>query len=366
MKNDIREVLILNLILFFPLFVFFYFVGTEIPNDTKRFISWINETKDFTFFESINYLFHSKGSEGIFFLLSFYIFKIINYLGLELIFIFKLINYIIFSVCISFIYLRTKINFKIYIPLLLLFLIFNFEFSQWLLSPLTEMLFFCLIFLIILSVANKKYFLCAFLSFVILFTKPSAINLFFVFLQILLIKLTSKNINNYFKIVILNIFFVIIVSSIIFLNINLPIIDGRIDFLNDNLKEGIVIIDRAYHNVNYDFNFFNTIKITIIKFIYFFKFFDAEFSLIHNFVNFFVFFPLYVISISLIFIKKISLEDQNIIFFNILFIVSFSVFHALTWIDYDWRYRGVIVLPLFYNMTIFLKYFSIKLMNGKN
>ena len=52
MKNDIREVLILNLILFFPLFVFFYFVGTEIPNDTKRFISWINETKDFTFFES--------------------------------------------------------------------------------------------------------------------------------------------------------------------------------------------------------------------------------------------------------------------------------------------------------------------------
>tara|TARA_E500000178_G_scaffold336131_1_gene373807 strand:+ start:545 stop:685 length:141 start_codon:yes stop_codon:yes gene_type:complete len=46
--------------------------------------------------------------------------------------------------------------------------------------------------------------------------------------------------------------------------------------------------------------------------------------------------------------------------------MSYAVFHSITWIDYDWRFRGVIILPLFANLIIYIKNLKILTKNEKN
>ena len=116
-------------------------------------------------------------------------------------------------------------------------------------------------------------------------------------------------------------------------------------FVANNYKEGVVVFSRpnTYHrppSVILDY-----VAITADKFFHYFYFLNNSFSLTHKVINIFLFVPLYFLSIlgilGLLNRKmRIELEgNEPLIGICVLTIVSYALFHSLTGLDFDWRFR---------------------------
>ncbi len=172
--------------------------------------------------------------------------------------------------------------------------------------------------------------------------------LFFIMLYRLQIFSVHKNI-------LLFIFFLFFSTPLIltiiyqFIDLNFNQI-SQVDFLTSMVKIGMIIHDRPETWVDIPNSFFDILYIYFLRFVNFFNPYAETFSIVHIILNIFQIF-LIILSILIWFIFGNLIKSFNKIFLFVI-ILSFSVaaFHSFTLIDYDWRYRFPLILPL---LTLF-------------
>jgi len=248
--------------------------------------------------------------------------------------------------------------------------ILNIEQNQWNYYILGDVLLnfiFCLIFFIIIKVFSldlpikKNLIFLSILSFLAIFTKPTgALILGFLLLCWLFFFIKRIKSINFFVHILIKIILIFSVMALIFVitsELNLFKIKNYAD-IGNLIKSGIVIEtgsqDRSVIINMGNKNFYDFLYLLIYKFIYFFKFWDFNFwSLKHNLINFIVFIPLYLsFFIACINFKNFSLKEQNIIIVSVVLIISIGIFHAITVIDFSFRFRLTAYCPLYYLLIL--------------
>ena len=125
-------------------------------------------------------------------------------------------------------------------------------------------------------------------------------------------------------------------------------------FLIEMVKIGMIIHDRPDTWVPSPNTFIDVTYIYFLRLINFFNPYAISFSKIHiilnSFQTFFIFFSLLIWSL----IGGNEKSTDKAILFILLLSFSVSAFHSFTLIDYDWRYRFPIILPLLmiFSMTM--------------
>ena len=121
---------------------------------------------------------------------------------------------------------------------------------------------------------------------------------------------------------------------------------AKVDFYTDMVKNGMIIHDRPETWVNQPKNFIDTVYIYFLRLINFFNPYASTFSIVHIALNA-IQIVLILFSVFIWFFFGVHIKIYDKIFLFIL-LLSFSVaaFHSFILIDYDWRYRFPIILPL--------------------
>ena len=130
------------------------------------------------------------------------------------------------------------------------------------------------------------------------------------------------------------------------------------------VKDGMIIHDRPETWVRSPNTFLEIFNLYLKRLIYFFTPFIKSFSIIHNVINTFqAFIILFSLSIWFFFGDKHN-PINKAIFFILLISILTAGFHSFTLIDYDFRYRFPILLPLMIifpiSLTILLKKIILK------
>ncbi len=121
---------------------------------------------------------------------------------------------------------------------------------------------------------------------------------------------------------------------------------SQLQWLSSMVKVGMIIHDRPETWVKIPNNFIDVMNIYFLRLINFFNPYAETFSTIHIFFNIIqTFFISLSISIWLIF-EKNKILGHKIFMFIIILSFFTAAFHSFTLIDYDWRYRFPIILPL--------------------
>ena len=120
----------------------------------------------------------------------------------------------------------------------------------------------------------------------------------------------------------------------------------KIDFLTHMVKKGMIIHDRPDTWVDTPSNFIDVMFIYLLRLINFFNPYASTFSILHITIN--IFHTLLIfLSICAWSFFNIQIKIQDRIFFFIIILSLFvDTFHSFILIDYDWRYRFPIILPL--------------------
>ena len=200
-------------------------------------------------------------------------------------------------------------------------------------------------------VENKyNYFHLFLIMILMIMTRPSSVPGIFAILFFITI---SKY--HYFKRV------KVIILFLFFLFISIPLVFGLLYYfiefnfgensqiewwLLSKVKAGMIIHDRPETWVDSPSDFNDVVYIYFLRLINFFNPYAATFSGIHIFLNFIQTF-LILLSIILWSIFGTLIRSYDKLFFFIIFIsLSTASFHSFTLIDYDWRYRFPIILPM--------------------
>lgn len=216
------------------------------------------------------------------------------------------------------------------------------------------------------GIINDKinYFEIFSIIFLLLVSRPSSIPVifaicFFIIISKFQIFLRQKNILFFLLIIFI---FTPFILSLTYLLIDTNFADiAKVDFLTDMVKVGMIIHDRPNTWVDVPNNIIDVIFIYFIRFISFFNPYASTFSILHIILNVFQI-VLILLSIFIWSFIGESIKKQDRIFFFII-ILSFSVaaFHSFILIDYDWRYRFPIILPLIMLFPISLEIFLNKI-----
>jgi len=215
------------------------------------------------------------------------------------------------------------------------------------------------VFLVILSiyiitkglVENKfNYFLLFLITFFMLITRPSSISVILVIIFFIIIlksqfKIKPKNLLAYLLILFIS---VPLLFSLLyyFLEINFYENTKLNWWLLSKVKTGMIIHDRPETWVDTPENFHDVVYIYFLRLINFFNPYAVNFSIIHIVLNSI---QTFLIFLSLIFWSLFgghAKYQDKLFFFVILLSFSVASFHSFTLIDYDWRYRFPIILPL--------------------
>jgi len=336
-------------------------IGPIMGGDSFTYVAWVEYIKnnDFSFINNND----SHSNRGYFYLLTVYIIyftQIISTQYWQYVFIF--LNFIIFLFIYFLIYqlILKKLN-NHFLNFFSFFIFFiNYEQFLWIRYILTDYFFYFFISLSLFSLIkiNKKkylkYSLLIFISIALsIFTRPTFVVLILIFcLKFLKYLCNILKINNYF---IFLTFLSLSIFGILFMNIVLGnIFNGYFD--NSSLKliakfysQGLIVHQRFHTYIEVvDLNILTLLKLFIVKFIYFFIFWDQLFSFKHNILNSIAFIPTYIFLIyGLIKYKYFNFYEKNIIFNSMIYILCFAYFHSLTHIEYDWRFRLPVYLPIF-------------------
>jgi len=243
----------------------------------------------------------------------------------------------------------------ILIALTLPIIVISVDILTWPKFILSDMIYSFLVLLVTYVVIksivkNKINYLELFIMVLLLLaSRPSSIPVIFVILSfIVILKLqiffNQKNILVFFLILFISIPFMLSLAySIIEFNFNGI---AKVDFLTNMVKEGMIIHDRPETWINKPDNIIDIIFIYFLRLINFFNPYASTFSIAHIVLNVFQF-MLILSSISIWSFYGNSLKIYNKIFLFILLLsLSVAAFHSFILIDYDWRYRFPIILPL--------------------
>lgn len=211
-----------------------------------------------------------------------------------------------------------------------------------------------LLFAIYLSKTHqKKYLTPIFLGLLIIvvFYRPTGVNILATFLFFFLLERIKLNVS---KTVVYNFFFV---TGIILFSYNIYVLTMGDTYINDiSLKflrtkfeydmAGIVVWDRYISSEVLAGNIFSSSLFYLEKLARFFQFYVPEYSLAHNILNS-IFFISTLLSLLYIMASKSIYRIEILVIIFFIFITSF--FHTFTVIDYDWRYR-LVLIPFLCNL----------------
>jgi hypothetical protein len=261
---------------------------------------------------------------------------------------------IIFVRCLLLIKVR-----PVLISLTLPLIVLSVDILTWPKFILSDMIYAFLVliatYLIIKGVTkNKNYYFYLFLTiFLLLSTRPTSFPIIFAIVSFILISKYQIVFKPKMILLLLTTAFIFIpfIYSLIyyFIEFNLSG-NARLDFVSNMVKYGMIIHDRPETWVDEPKNFVDVMYIYFLRLINFFNPYASTFSIAHIALN--------VIQIALIlfsifiwsfFEDHIKIYDKVFLF---ILLLSFSVaaFHSFTLIDYDWRYRFPLILPL---LTLF-------------
>jgi hypothetical protein len=213
--------------------------------------------------------------------------------------------------------------------------------------------FFVLIatYLIIKGITkNKTYYFYLFLTiFLLLSTRPASFPIIFAIVFFILISKYQIVFKPKMILLLLATAFIStpFIYSLIysFIEFNLSG-NAKVDFITNMVKDGVIIHDRPDTWVNEPENFIDVVYIYFLRLINFFNPYASTFSIAHIALNamqiVLILFSIFILSF---FKGHIKIHDKVFLF---ILLLSFSVaaFHSFTLIDYDWRYRFPIILPL--------------------
>ena len=233
---------------------------------------------------------------------------------------------------------------------------------------LTDMIFSFLVLLLILimikDIVSKElsYFSLLLMIVMIFLTRPTSIP--FIFAIIFFIGLTKIIYSSKFiiKFILTLILFVPFIFAIIFqlMETHMPDVP-QIILLSEMVNVGMVIHDRPETWIGVPKSFFDLAYLYFIRFVFFFTPYATSFSSIHIILNILqtlvIFFSIFIF---LFFRTNIETMNKSVI---LILIISLCVafFHSFTLIDYDWRYRFPIIMPLIMIFPISFEIILIKL-----
>jgi hypothetical protein len=193
----------------------------------------------------------------------------------------------------------------------------------------------------------------------IFLTRPTSFA--FIFAFIFFVSLLKIQINYSPKVIVLIIFSLFVFTPFIltifyqlmkfYLNTN-----SKALFIIDMVQAGMIIHDRPETWIAKPENFFEIVSLYFIRLFYFFTPYIKNFSIIHILLNLLqTFIVLFSIFIWVFLGKKYDLINKTIMLI-LLTSIFVAGFHSFTLIDYDFRYRFPIIMPL---MIIFPLSFEI-------
>ena len=254
----------------------------------------------------------------------------------------------------------------IVISLALSILLISVDLLTWPRYILTDTIFSFLvlmgIYYIVKSIINNNvyYFSLIFVIFLIYLTRPTSIPFIFGYIFFLGALKLKKNYNP--KLILIIIFTLFLLTPFAFaalyelMNKNLGTY-SQVVFLTEMVKKGMIIHDRPDTWVNSPSSFFDVVHLYFTRILFFFTPYTKSFSSIHIVLNLIQTFCI-LLSIGIWAISKKNYDHFNKVFL-LIFLISFfvSAFHAFTLIDYDWRYRFPIIIPLLIMFPISLEIF---------
>ena len=274
---------------------------------------------------------------------------------------------IIFAKCLLLINVR-----PILISLTLPLIVASIDILIWPKFILSDMIYAFLVliatYLIIKGIAKNKiyYFYLFLIMFLLLSTRPSSFPI--IFAIVLFIIISKYQIVFKPKMILLLLATAFISTPFIysliysFIEFNLSG-NAKVDFITNMVKDGVIIHDRPDTWVNEPENFIDVVYIYFLRLINFFNPYASTFSIAHIALNamqiVLILFSIFILSF---FKGHIKIHDKVFLF---ILLLSFSVaaFHSFTLIDYDWRYRFPIILPLILLFPISLEIIIKKICN---
>ena len=258
----------------------------------------------------------------------------------------------------------------------ILILTLSVDLLVWPRYVLTDTIFSFLIILsvhlIIKSIVKKKvnYYYILLVITLIFLTRPSSIPfisviIFFIIISKFQIKFSYKLISLIFiSLCIITPFILAMFHQLM----EVYLIDNpRASFLIGMVKKGMIIHDRPDTWIDSPKSFIDIAHLYFVRFLFFFSPYASSFSIIHIVINL-----LHTLIILFsIFVWLIVGERNNnvnkVIALILLITFSAATFHSFTLIDYDWRYRFPVIMPLLIlfplSFEIFLR--KIYLINSK-
>lgn len=337
--------------------------------DQTRSIEWIQgfDFHTLNILQFIPYLINEHRFEGIFFLIPLNIYSFSLSINQDYWFVIVIfINFIFLLILLTLLYkFFQRLEYSnLFISLFPFILFLNNDLIIWSSYTLPDFFSFCffgIVIYLLLNINKSRVNLLYLFFFVILFIfiRPTNFLVIFILIQFCFIYYASK----YFSYKLLTLLFLFFYSSIIFFTtyiFYLDYIPNVFQFLDDTFNyyrsyylEGAVIHHRFYTYADEPNTYFDYLMLVFSRLMYFFAFVSKEFSLSHNLYNLLYYIPIYFFCI-ISFLKFNSLSDteKEIIFIMIIIILTYAIFHSLTLIDYDWRYR--INCNLCFSMISFL------------
>jgi hypothetical protein len=214
---------------------------------------------------------------------------------------------------------------------------------------------------------NKTYYFYLFLITSLLFTtRPSSFPIIFAIAFFILISKYQTVFKPKMILLLLITAFISIpfIYSLTYFFIELNLSENiRLDFITNMVKDGMIIHDRPETWVNEPKNFIDIVYIYFLRLVNFFNPYASTFSIVHIALNVIqIALILFSIFVWSIFGGQIKIHDKVFLF---ILLLSFSVaaFHSFILIDYDWRYRFPIILPLILLFPISLEIIVKKICN---
>ncbi len=280
-----------------------------------------------------------------------------------------LLSLIIFTKCL----LTLKVR-PVLISLTMPIVIISVDLLLWPRFILSDMIF---AFLVILSIyfviksiiKDKLYLLPLFLIIsLLLISRPSSLPI--IFAMIFFLTISKSQILNRPSTILLIMLFLIIFTPLVFTVVYHFIEfyfnnDKQFSFLLNMVKEGMIIHDRPETWVTSPSTFIDIAYIYFLRLVNFFNPYASSFSKIHIILNvlqtFFILLSLAIWS----FIGGKNKSIDRTVFFILLLSFSVAAFHSFTLIDYDWRYRFPIILPLLMIFSISMEMFINRISKNK-
>lgn len=358
-KND--KMLYLSLILCYSLISYYILKsGYSMSSDSERYSRWADNliNLNFNFFEFFSIDKASHRPSLFFFsvpVLLIALCKVIflsewqfSFLILNLIFVFFSLK--IFIKCLLLIGVRS-ILISITLPIILI----SVDILTWPKFILSDMIYAFLVmyavyFVIKIIVNNKINYLELFIIIFLLFaSRPSSIPvvltiLSFIIILKLKIILSKKNI---LLIILFIIFSTPLILAMVYSFIELKFnYIAKVDFLTGMVKKGMIIHDRPETWVVRPNNIIDVVYVYFLRLLNFFNPYANTFSILHIVLNMFQAFIILLSISTWVLLKDYTKSQNKIYFFIIILSLIVAAFHSFILIDYDWRYRFPILLPL--------------------